>query len=326
METALQRSRYELKYLVDESMAREIRDYARHYLAADPHADPEKGFAYPIYSVYLDSPKLDLLHATVQGHADRFKLRMRYYDGRPDSPVFFEIKRRYNNAILKARAVVRRDAWRRLLLGASPDRYDLVDPTDAQSEIALRRFCQLGQRMGARARVLVVYTREAWLTPDGNSARMTFDRQLEGARFDPEVDDTLTTRSDTWVKPPVRGVVLELKFTDRFPHWMREMTQLFGLQRCSFAKYVKCVHEMEPWRRSGNGAEGERMVLEQVAGEHSGAEQMMLEANNPSDAGDDAGLKGLTPAPAMERLPVPPVRLAVAAATAVHSMPHVAAG
>jgi hypothetical protein len=325
LETSLQRSRYELKYLVTESMAREIRDYARHYLAPDPHADPDRGYAYPIYSVYLDSPKLDLLHATVHGHADRFKLRMRYYDDRPESPVYFEIKRRYNNAILKARAVVRRQAWRRLLLpGAAPDRYDLVDPTDAQSDIALRRFCQLAQRLGARARVLVVYTREAWLTADGNSARMTFDRQLEGAPFDPLVDDTLTTRSDTWVKPPVQGVVLELKFTDRFPHWMREMTQLFGLQRCSFAKYVKCVHEMEPWRATGNGAEGERMVLEQVAREHSAAEQMILEANNPSE--EIAGIDGLLPASVLERLPVPPPRLAVAAAAAVHSMPQVAAG
>jgi hypothetical protein len=320
LETALQRSRYELKYIVDEAMAREIRDYARHYLAPDPHADPEQGYAYPIYSVYLDSPKLDLLHATVQGHADRFKLRMRYYDDRPDSPVFFEIKRRYNSAILKARAGVRRDAWRRLLLGGSPDRYDLVNPTDAQSDIALRRFCQLSHRLGATPRALVVYTREAWLTPDGNSARMTFDRQLEGAPFDPAVDDITTTRTDKWVKPPVRGVVLELKFTDRFPHWMRDMTQLFGLQRCSFAKYVKCVHEMEPWRRSGNGAEGERLVLEQVVSDHSPAQQMILEART------DPTAPATPPPPVMERLAVPPVRLAVAAATAAQGMPQIAAG
>ena len=318
METSLQRSRYELKYLVNESMAREIRDYARHYLAPDPHADPEKGYAYPIYSVYLDSPKLDLLHATVQGHADRFKLRMRYYHDRPESPVFFEIKRRYNSAILKARAVVRRDAWRRLLLGASPDRYDLEDPTDAQSEIALRRFCQLSHRMGATARVLVVYTREAWLTPDGNSARLTFDRELEGAPFDPAVDDATTTRSEKWVKPPVRGVVLELKFTDRFPHWMREMTQLFGLQRCSFAKYVKCVHEMEPWRRSGNGAEGERLVLEQLASDHAVSAAQSVPEPEPQRIDP-------TPAPTLERLAIPPVRLSVAT-VAVQGMPHVAAG
>jgi hypothetical protein len=33
-------------------------------------------------------------------------------------------------------------------------------------------------------------------------------------------------------------VVLELKFTGRFPNWMHELVQVFGLEPCSAAKYV----------------------------------------------------------------------------------------
>jgi hypothetical protein len=33
--------------------------------------------------------------------------------------------------------------------------------------------------------------------------------------------------------------VLELKFTDRFPHWFREMSRALNLERRSNAKYVQ---------------------------------------------------------------------------------------
>lgn len=239
MENLLQRSRFELKYLVDEARARAIRDFTRTYLAPDPFAKHDYG--YPIYSIYLDNPKLDLLRATVEAHKNRFKLRARFYDDKPDSPVYFEIKRRVNGAILKDRAKVRRDAAVELLHGARPDRWHLVNEADSDHYGALRRFCELRDKIQAVGRCVVAYDREAWLTPDNNSARLTFDRNVHGGPYDP----TLSVRpTDQWVRPKLAGVVLELKFTDRYPNWMRDLTQIFNLERCSMAKYVKCLNAM----------------------------------------------------------------------------------
>ena len=39
--------------------------------------------------------------------------------------------------------------------------------------------------------------------------------------------------------------MLELKFTDRFPNWMRDLTRIFNLWRESMAKYVACVQTIE---------------------------------------------------------------------------------
>ncbi len=246
MESLLQRTRYELKYLVTEEVAAGVREYARHYLRPDPFANEKKGYSYPIYSVYLDSVRLDLLKATVEGHKNRFKLRARYYDDNPGHPIFFEIKRRVNGAILKERAKVRRSEAAKLLAGAWPERSDLENEANSHDYAALRRFCDLRDKLAAKPRCVVAYNREAWLTPDNNSARLTVDRELEGGPYDPNFG---IQRTPEWVRPPIGGVVLEMKFTDRFPNWMRDMTNLFGLQRCSMAKYVKCVHSMEPWRR-----------------------------------------------------------------------------
>src|SRR5947209_20207009 len=139
----MQRNRFELKYLIDERCARGVRGFVRGHLVHDRFARPELGWAYPIYSVYLDSPALDLFNATVCGHKNRFKLRARYYDEKPASPVFFEVKRRMNDVILKERSPVRREAVGRLLAGRAPARADLHDPSDAEACAALQHFCHL---------------------------------------------------------------------------------------------------------------------------------------------------------------------------------------
>jgi hypothetical protein len=46
------------------------------------------------------------------------------------------------------------------------------------------------------------------------------------------------------VYPKLGGVVLELKFTNRFPNWMRQMVGIFDLERTSVAKYVSCTRTL----------------------------------------------------------------------------------
>lgn len=241
METQLQRNRYELKYIVNEACAHEIRDFARNYLAPDSHADASANYAYTIFSIYLDNPQFDLFNATIRGHKNRFKLRLRYYDEKPESSVFFEIKRRMNGVILKERAHVRREATNRLIAGGRAEPFDLVNGEDDRAFGTLRRFCDLRDKIDAECRLIVAYTREAWVTPDNNSARLTFDRKLEGAPFNPS---SPIWRTDPWFKAEAGGVVLELKFTDRCPNWMRDLVRIFNLHRCSLAKYVKCLNQM----------------------------------------------------------------------------------
>jgi hypothetical protein len=48
-------------------------------------------------------------------------------------------------------------------------------------------------------------------------------------------------RTGLVVHPEIAGVILELKFTDRFPIWLRQMVRHFDLVRVSMAKYVSCV-------------------------------------------------------------------------------------
>ena len=233
-----QRSRYELKYVVDEACACRVRDFVRGHLRRDAHGIPEMRYAYPIYSVYLDGPGLMLYNATVQAQKNRFKLRVRYYDHEPGSPVFCEIKRRVNDVIMKERASIRRDALERLLAGRCPRREDLLDDQHQDAYDALRRFCELRDALLARPRIIVYFEREAWVSKDDNSVRVTFDFEAAAARFEDDL------RPKHWTDARVPGVIVELKFDDRFPVWMRELVQSFDLYRTRMGKYVHCMDHL----------------------------------------------------------------------------------
>lgn len=237
----MQENRFELKYVIEEWRAHAVRDFARSYLVPDPHANPVN-FSYAIHSLYLDNVGLALFRSTVCGQKNRFKLRIRYYDNNPANPVFFEIKRRVNDAILKRRGAVRRDAVAALLNGHWPTRYDLADPEDGRGLDNLSHFCDLRDRINAVPQCIVSYVREAWVTPDSEAVRVTFDRKLTAS---PWRGEFVTDVFETGLHPPVDGVVLEIKFTDRFPNWIRDMVQALNLRRMSMAKYVQCMYELK---------------------------------------------------------------------------------
>jgi hypothetical protein len=55
-------------------------------------------------------------------------------------------------------------------------------------------------------------------------------------------------------------VILELKFTNRFPNWFRELVQVFDLRQCGAAKYVDGI------ARFGESRLDARRALEEATG------------------------------------------------------------
>src|SRR4030095_13970531 len=122
----MQASRFEQKYIITEDTALRIREFVRSYLELDENGVGKPNYSYPVHSLYLDSDDLKLYWSTINGDKNRFKLRLRFYNDNPDTPVFFEIKRRMNNCIMKQRGGVRREAVQFLLDGQFPQESHLV--------------------------------------------------------------------------------------------------------------------------------------------------------------------------------------------------------
>ena len=139
-----------------------------------------------------------------------------------------------NNIIAKQRGGVRRDAVDWLLAGHLPEPAHLVS-RDPRQQVALQNFCKLAHDLGARPKAHIAYVREAWISPRDNSVRVTLDRDI---RCESEPQARLNTRMDRPVIVFGKEVVLELKFTDRFPDWFKQLVRVFGLMQCGAAKYV----------------------------------------------------------------------------------------
>jgi hypothetical protein len=239
-EDRLQKQRFELKYRVSEATARSVREFLRGYLVPDEFAAGQPDFSYPVHSLYLDSEDLWLYRTTINGDKNRFKLRLRYYNEDPASPVFFEIKRRRDNSIFKQRAAVKHEAVQPILEGQWPDYSHLLQP-DAKTLVQLQEFARLMHRVHATPRSRVSYRREAWMSPVDNSARVTLDRAVKCA---PEFAGRISTSAAGAVQVFEQDVILELKFTDRMPAWAAELVRLFGLVQGSAAKYAEGVVAM----------------------------------------------------------------------------------
>lgn len=253
-----QTQRFELKYLVNEAQTRAMRQFVRCHLKPDEFASRSSDYAYPVHSLYLDSPDLALYGATEDGDRNRFKLRVRFYDNDPQTSAFFEVKRRTNECISKLRAKVRRDAVRPLLEGEWPQLRHLQAP-DGKQLFALQEFCRLMRVLGATPRSHVAYRREAWMSPIDNSMRVTFDRQVQ---CEPQFSATLRAGvgANDYVEPFETQVIFELKFTNRMPTWCGELIRTFGLVRGGAAKYAEGVARLGEHRLSNRNL-GVRPVL-----------------------------------------------------------------
>jgi VTC domain len=232
----MQPQRFELKYLVHEQTALQIRDFVRCYLEMDEYSVGRPNYSYPVHSLYLDSDDLKLYWRTINGDKNRFKLRLRFYGTRPNAPVFFEIKRRMNNCILKQRGGVRQENVDLLLSGHLPAGNHLVSDNPKQL-VALQRFCHLLEGVQGKPKVHIFYLREAYVSDD-DQVRVTLDREVKA-------EPNLTTALKTEMTKPVTSfngqVILELKFTNRYPDWFRELVRVFHVTQCGAAKYVESI-------------------------------------------------------------------------------------
>jgi SPX domain protein involved in polyphosphate accumulation len=227
--------RHEIKYRIYESQAAAVEQFIRPYLQLDRYSKLRRDKQYPIVSLYLDSDNLLLCKQTLTGHKNRFKLRIRSYTDEPGYPRFFEIKRRMNTIIIKNRARVRDEDVATLLSGGS------LPPQDySTDENTINQFQLYMNNIRAKPMILIRYMRQAYEDTSHNKVRVTFDRKL---CYKVTREPRVLMNSQGWQENPVSrgGVILEIKFTARYPAWLSRLAACLNLRQDSFSKYATSV-------------------------------------------------------------------------------------
>ncbi len=225
-----------MKYLISEAKATAIERFVFDYLPIDHYSKLQPYGCYPIVSLYVDSPDLMLCRESLTGILNRFKLRIRSYSDDLSYPRFCEIKRRANVVIIKSRARVKTQDLATILAG----RYMPPQKNHSKEIEALRQFLLYYNSINAGPVILVRYMRKAYEGTSDNRVRVTFDTNL---CFNTSTTAEVLLGGSGWQKNNVslHGVILEIKFTGRFPAWLNRMTRYFGLRQRSMSKYTTSV-------------------------------------------------------------------------------------
>ncbi len=238
--------RFEQKYIVHPSLVPKIREFIKPFCVPDPNgkgAVPE----YLVTTLQLDTPTMDLALAKERKSFARFKLRIRTYGTKPEHPVFFELKRKVNNVIIKSRAkMTLGDYYSGAFEGSivmHPDTAPMLKtPKDNNNFLD---FCRLVHRLEARPKILIRYVRESYFGANDDYARVTFDRRVSYRptrdwRLPVEDDGALWRPMDTQtgLNRPFAGYIFELKAMKDSPRWMLELVERFNLSTTGFCKYA----------------------------------------------------------------------------------------
>jgi SPX domain protein involved in polyphosphate accumulation len=229
-------SRYELKFIIPQRVALQIRQFVRQHLELDEFGQGQPDSSYPVHSLYFDSDDWKIYWRTMNGDKNRYKLRLRYYSDDPATPIFVEIKRRMKDIILKQRGRIEHTAVPELIAGHFPKGPQLRSADEAH---AIEQFLQLMLNVQAKPKLHIAYEREAYVNDHNNEVRVTFDRNVRAVtRFDGKI----CTEMSRPIICTRDQVILELKFTNRAPFWYRDLVQTFNCFQTGAAKFVESTN------------------------------------------------------------------------------------
>ena len=212
--------RYELKYLLTEPQKERILSAMAPYMKIDQYGRTV------IRNLYYDTQSYLLIRRSVEKPAYKEKLRIRSYSCvAVDSPVFVEVKKKYNGVVYKRRISLAHQAAVAWLNGENT--------CDQNTQIA-REIDYFKEHYGPlKPTVFLSYEREAYYCNDGSDFRVTFDDNILCRRED------LSLASDVYGEPilPDGMTLMELKCSGGIPLWMTRVLSEEKIYKTSFSKY-----------------------------------------------------------------------------------------
>lgn len=216
--------RSEWKYCEKEADLLAMKQKLAAILKYDSYAG-ENG-KYVIHSLYFDDYKDTCARENVAGEGRRFKYRIRYYENNSDQ-LWLEKKEKKNSYCLKRKCAVSKKEYQQMIEG------DVLNVFWDTKEQLLREFCLDIVTKRFMPRVIVNYEREAFVDPISN-IRITIDYNISAS------DEINRFLGGDYFKIPIlekEKHVLEVKFDDVLPSYIKGILQSDILEQQSFSKY-----------------------------------------------------------------------------------------
>ena len=220
--------RYELKYIISS----EQRAYLEKAMSERMKLD--KYGITSIASLYYDTPDYRLIRNSIEKPAYKEKIRLRSYGlAASSSPVFLELKRKYDGVVYKRRVQTTIPQVDRFFLKEG----DIV----ADGQIA-REITYFRDYYGALVPAcLIIYDRAAYFEPQG-STRLTIDGD---PRYRIHNANLVTDMTGISLLPQGYSV-LEIKVQEAIPLWLSRILDEGHIYRASFSKFGE-AYKQQAW-------------------------------------------------------------------------------
>lgn len=212
--------RYELKYLLTLEQKRQLLDVMAPYMALDKYGRTI------IRNIYFDTDNYRLIRRSIERPDYKEKLRIRSYrQAEPNSPVFVELKKKYDHVVYKRRISLPEKEAMDWICG--------YHHCQQRGQICQEVDYFLSFYETLHPAVFLSYEREAFYSKDGSDFRVTFDDNILCRQ------EALSLEEPVWGTPILDPelVMLEIKCSGGIPMWMARFLSEHKIYKTSFSKY-----------------------------------------------------------------------------------------
>jgi SPX domain protein involved in polyphosphate accumulation len=227
--------RKEYKYLIPKELINNVRNDMKPYIILDKYSEMRKEKQYTVRSIYYDTKSFDCYYEKIDGMKLKKKFRIRGYNSHEEKDiVFLEIKRKDESYIEKDRVPLKWEQLETLFL----DRYNIPFAEGSKAYKDTGYFLYNYYLKKLLPTILVIYERESFYSKFNRDLRITFDKNLRSSIY-PSLDSLYNNGN---VKHIIsHSFLLELKFYDNLPLWLRYIVLKYRLERIPFSKYALCI-------------------------------------------------------------------------------------
>jgi len=242
MQTKLDFSRFEFKYILRDRLRRDLEGELGYFMELDPFVSAARRQMYFVRSLYFDDAQLTSYYEKTDGVMVRSKYRLRTYTDKRDegSSLFLEEKGRYNSLVYKHRVPLPWSLVDSLDEGAGRFIEELMRINAESPRAVVNRFLFDSLRRGLRPKALIDYERRPYVSRYAPDFRVTFDERLASTVSERVFNPQAARRRLTL---PGYSIV-EVKFGRHIPAWFHRLIQFYELRRISVSKYCKGMERL----------------------------------------------------------------------------------
>ena len=230
--------RYELKYIITPekqmNLISALGDTIKH----------DKFYKSTVMNIYYDTENYRLIRESLEHPLYKEKLRLRSYLVPKDesSPVFVELKKKYDSVVYKRREIMKYSEATDFINNGY--RTPLIRKSQIKDEI--KYFIDFYNNM--RPSVYLSYSRKAYVDANNPNLRITFDSDIVWRDFDINLD------SGPYGHPLLDRdlILMEIKVADAMPLYLSRILDKEKIYKTSFSKYGRAYEEMISKHKKGN--------------------------------------------------------------------------